>query len=101
MIITLDDHPARQMVDGELVPLVPDQHCIRLDGIMVGYCSKHVGGFIQLIVVLDEATQDAIAAHVMQAIGQQTVTMVPDMEALNKSVFDEGEEENGEDSEPE
>lgn len=100
MIITLDEHPARQMVDGELVPLVPDQHCIRLDGMMVGYCSKQAGGFIQLIVVLDETTQDAIAAHVMDAIGQQTLTMVPDLEEIEEPVFDEGED-NGEDSEPE
>lgn len=101
MEITLDDHPARHVVDGVLVPMVLDQHCIRLDGKMVGYCSRHAGGCIQLIVVLDEATQDAIAAHVMQAIGQQAVSMVPDLEALNESVFDEGEEDDGEDSEPE
>ena len=100
-MISLDDHPARQRLpDGELVPLVPDQHCIRLDGVMVGYCSTSPGGFIQLIVVLDQETQDAIAAHVLEAIGQQVVTMVPDLEEIAESVFDEGDDD-GEDSQPE
>ena len=42
-MITFDDHPAREVVNGEQVPAVPDQRMIRVNGIHAGYCGIEPG----------------------------------------------------------
>ncbi len=49
MKITFDDHPARVCVDGEMVPAVPDQRMIRLDGLHAGYCGTTAGRPVSMI----------------------------------------------------
>ena len=95
MDIQLETHPARHLVDGELVPLITDQLMVRVDGIQVGYCGAAAGGYLQFTVPVDQATQDAVSVHVDQQLGgRQDVVVILDVEAALEVIDDD--DDNGE-----
>ncbi len=93
LTITLDDHPThcvyksgpnagqKVMVDGKPVPLIKDQHAIRMNGVMIGYCSKAADGFVSIIDhPIEPAVKEVIVDYVKQKRsdkGEPSVSQTP------------------------
>lgn len=94
MKITLDNHPAQCQhktgpnrgkpvigADGKPIPLIPDQHLIRMDGVGIGYCKKEPNGWISIIdATLDPPVVAEIKRQVQQLRGdtaESSLTQTP------------------------
>lgn len=83
MKITFDDHPARHRIEGCLVPAVPDQRMIRINGAHAGYCGIEPGRPVSMIRHYPPAVVEKVRRAVREAYGQpSSVTQPPDMGEL-------------------
>ena len=106
--ITLDDHPTKciyksgplagqqVLINEKPVPLIKDQYAIRMNGVMVGYCSKNPNGFISIFDhSIEPAIKDVIVEYVSQNrsdTGGASISQTPIIPADDSEEFEDEDE---------
>jgi hypothetical protein len=80
--IAIEDHPARKDVCGIVVPALPDQRQVMVNGRRVGYCGSKPNMPLNLIMVLPPDYRDSVREFVEQQIG--TVSKVCELPAMDE-----------------
>tara|TARA_B100000686_G_C16654705_1_gene897464 strand:- start:58 stop:324 length:267 start_codon:yes stop_codon:yes gene_type:complete len=82
-VVTFEDHPAREIVEGQAVPAVPDQRMIRVNGDHAGYCGIVAGAPVSMIRRYPADVMQEVVAAVAEAYGKPSViSMPPDLGAF-------------------
>ena len=78
MQITFEDHPARQRNSaGDLVPAVPNQRMLRIDGQQAGYCGTEAGRPVTMTRHFNEAILDEVRKIVAARYGEPSSVAAP------------------------
>lgn len=82
-MITFEDHPAREVIDGQRVPAVPSQRMIRVNGDHAGYCGIEPGKPVSMIRRYSIEVMQQVVAAVQEAYGEpSSISMPPDLGRL-------------------
>ena len=82
-MITFEDHPAREVIDGQRVPAVPSQRMIRVNGDHAGYCGIEPGKPVSMIRRYSIEVMQQVVAAVLEAYGDpSSISMPPDLGRL-------------------
>lgn len=82
-MITFEDHPAREVVNGEKVPAVPDQRMIRINGMHAGYCGIVPGRPVCMVRRYSAEIMQKVVEAVTAAYGTPSkVSMPPNLEEM-------------------
>ena len=82
-LITFEDHPAREVINGQRVPAVPDQRMIRVNGDHAGYCGIEPGRPVSMVRRYPVDVMQKVVAAVQEAYGEPSrITMPPDLGSL-------------------
>jgi len=99
MQITIEEHPARQIVHGESVPLIEDVMMIRINGIHAGYCGVTPGSPVTMVRPYPQAVMEEVRTAVEARFGEvSSLNHPPDLTLDEEDRIDD--DDDYEDGEP-
>jgi hypothetical protein len=98
MEITIDDHPARQIIHGESVPLIDDVKLIRINGIGAGYCGVEPGRPVTMVRPYPKSVMEEVRVAVEAYTGgsASSLNQPPDLSSLEEADYGDDDNEGDE-----